>query len=121
MGGGTLADTLTKEELARERGLAAQHARLDTGQAAEEAVEEHHGIDRRMITFFGIMAAIFLSALDQTMRRHRAPTRGWRAQGLRPLHLGHHGLPADQHLGGADRGASSPSSSAANASFSPGL
>jgi EmrB/QacA subfamily drug resistance transporter len=67
MGGGTLADTLTKEELARERELAAQHARLDTGQAAEEAVEEHHGIDRRMITFFGIMAAIFLSALDQTI------------------------------------------------------
>ena len=62
-----MADTLTKEELARERGLAAQHARLDTGQAAEEAVEEHHGIDRRMITFFGIMAAIFLSALDQTI------------------------------------------------------
>ena len=67
MGGRRLADTLTKEELARERELAAQHARLETGQAAEEAVEEHHGIDRRMITFFGIMAAIFLSALDQTI------------------------------------------------------
>ena len=28
---------------------------------------EHHGLDRRMITFFGVMAAIFLSALDQTI------------------------------------------------------
>jgi EmrB/QacA subfamily drug resistance transporter len=44
-----------------------QGQRLPTGQAAEEALEEHHGIDRRMITFFGIMAAIFLSALDQTI------------------------------------------------------
>jgi EmrB/QacA subfamily drug resistance transporter len=66
-GGKTLADTLTDEELAREQELAAKHERLETGQAAEEAVEEHHGIDRRMITFFGIMAAIFLSALDQTI------------------------------------------------------
>ena len=66
-GGKTLADTLTDEELARELELAAKHERLETGQAAEEAVEEHHGIDRRMITFFGIMAAIFLSALDQTI------------------------------------------------------
>jgi EmrB/QacA subfamily drug resistance transporter len=62
-----VAETLTKEEMARERALAAQHARLGTGQAAEEALEEHHGIDRRMITFFGVMAAIFLSALDQTI------------------------------------------------------
>jgi EmrB/QacA subfamily drug resistance transporter len=62
-----LAETATEEELARERGLAARHERLDTGQAAEEALEEHHGLDRRMITFFGIMAAIFLSALDQTI------------------------------------------------------
>jgi len=67
MGERALADTLTREELARERKLAAEHERLDTGQAAEEALEEHHGIDRRMITFFGIMAAIFLSALDQTI------------------------------------------------------
>ena len=66
-GGKTLADTLTDEELARELELAAKHERLETGQAAEEAVEEHHGVDRRMITFFGIMAAIFLSALDQTI------------------------------------------------------
>ena len=41
--------------------------RLETGQAAEEALEEHHGLDRRMITFIGVMAAIFLSALDQTI------------------------------------------------------
>jgi EmrB/QacA subfamily drug resistance transporter len=58
---------LTEDELARERALAARHERLETGQAAEEALEEHHGLDRRMITFFGIMAAIFLSALDQTI------------------------------------------------------
>src|ERR1700694_3223906 len=41
--------------------------RLETGQAAEEALEEHHGLDRRMVTFIGVMAAIFLSALDQTI------------------------------------------------------
>jgi EmrB/QacA subfamily drug resistance transporter len=58
-----LAETLTEEE----RELAAKHDRLETGQAVEEALEEHHGLDRRMITFFGIMAAIFLSALDQTI------------------------------------------------------
>ena len=29
--------------------------------------QEHHGLDRRMITFYGVMAAIFLSALDQTI------------------------------------------------------
>jgi len=62
-----LAETLTEDELTRERELAAKHERLETGQAAEEALEEHHGLDRRMITFFGIMAAIFLSALDQTI------------------------------------------------------
>ena len=62
-----MAETLTEEELARERELAAKHDRLETGQAVEEALEEHHGLDRRMITFFGIMAAIFLSALDQTI------------------------------------------------------
>jgi EmrB/QacA subfamily drug resistance transporter len=44
-----------------------ESTRLPTGQAAEEALEEHHGLDRRMITFFGVMAAIFLSALDQTI------------------------------------------------------
>jgi len=62
-----LAETLTEDDLARERELAAHHERLETGQAAEEALEEHHGLDRRMITFFGVMAAIFLSALDQTI------------------------------------------------------
>src|SRR3982074_137587 len=41
--------------------------RLETGQAAEEALEEHHGLDRRMIPCIGVMAAIFLSALDQTI------------------------------------------------------
>src|SRR5258708_2732548 len=59
-----MAETLTKEELS-EQELAARHERLETGQAAEEALEEHHGLDRRMITFFGIMAAMLLAALDQ--------------------------------------------------------
>ena len=35
--------------------------------ALEIQSEEHHGLDRRMITFYGVMAAIFLSALDQTI------------------------------------------------------
>src|SRR5258708_3809541 len=61
-----MAETLTKEELS-EQELAARHERLETGQAAEEALEEHHGLDRRMITFFGIMAAMFLAALDQSI------------------------------------------------------
>ncbi|MFN2466229.1 MAG: MDR family MFS transporter [Candidatus Dormibacteria bacterium] len=29
--------------------------------------QDHHGLDRRMITFYGVMAAIFMSALDQTI------------------------------------------------------
>ncbi|HXA43807.1 MAG TPA: MDR family MFS transporter [Candidatus Solibacter sp.] len=61
-----MAETLTKEQLS-EQELAARHERLETGQAAEEALEEHHGLDRRMITFFGIMAAMFLAALDQSI------------------------------------------------------
>ncbi|HEV1998409.1 MAG TPA: MFS transporter, partial [Candidatus Dormibacteraeota bacterium] len=35
--------------------------------ALEIQSQEHHGLDRRMITFYGVMAAIFLSALDQTI------------------------------------------------------
>jgi EmrB/QacA subfamily drug resistance transporter len=62
-----MAETLPQEELARERELAERHERLETGQAAESALEEHHGIDRRMITFFGIIAAMFLAALDQSI------------------------------------------------------
>ncbi|MGI8608481.1 MAG: MDR family MFS transporter [Candidatus Dormibacteria bacterium] len=35
--------------------------------AAEVQQAPHSGLDRRMITFYGVMAAIFLSALDQTI------------------------------------------------------
>ena len=38
-----------------------------TPTADEIQNQEHHGLDRRMITFYGVMAAIFLSALDQTI------------------------------------------------------
>src|SRR5258708_23438614 len=62
-----MAETLTREELDRDSELAVRHERLETGQAAEEALQEHHGLDRRMITFFGIMAAMFLAALDQSI------------------------------------------------------
>ena len=40
----------------------------DAPTAAVPPVEEHHGIiNARMLTFFGVLAAIFLSALDQTI------------------------------------------------------
>jgi EmrB/QacA subfamily drug resistance transporter len=55
------------KEAVEERGFATEHERLTTGQAVVEAASEHHGVDRRMVTFFGIMAAIFLGALDQTV------------------------------------------------------
>jgi len=38
-----------------------------TPTAEQVQAAEHHGLDRRMITFYGVMAAIFLSALDQTI------------------------------------------------------
>jgi EmrB/QacA subfamily drug resistance transporter len=38
-----------------------------TPTAEKVQMQEHHGLDRRMITFYGVMAAIFLSALDQTI------------------------------------------------------
>jgi EmrB/QacA subfamily drug resistance transporter len=38
-----------------------------------QAVPEHHGLDRRMVTFFGVMAAMFLAALDQTIVGTAAP------------------------------------------------
>ncbi|MDQ6749113.1 MAG: MFS transporter [Candidatus Dormibacteraeota bacterium] len=38
-----------------------------TPTAEQVQSQEHHGLDRRMITFYGVMAAIFLSALDQTI------------------------------------------------------
>jgi EmrB/QacA subfamily drug resistance transporter len=62
-----MAETLTREELAGERELPQRRERLETGQVAEEALEEHHGLDRRMITFFGVIAAMFLAALDQSI------------------------------------------------------
>ncbi|MFN2463009.1 MAG: MDR family MFS transporter [Candidatus Dormibacteria bacterium] len=38
-----------------------------TPTADEIQNQEHHGIDRRMLTFFGVLAAFFLAALDQTI------------------------------------------------------
>src|SRR5467141_1577503 len=41
--------------------------------AREALAAEHHGVDRRRVTFFGVMAAMFLAALDQTIVGTAAP------------------------------------------------
>ncbi|MHB8509011.1 MAG: MDR family MFS transporter [Candidatus Dormibacteria bacterium] len=40
---------------------------MANAQALAPVTDEHHGVDRRLLTFLGVLAAIFLSALDQTI------------------------------------------------------
>ena len=43
---------------------------------------EHHGLDRRMVTYFGVLAAMFLTGLDQTIVATAAPRIGNELNGL---------------------------------------
>ncbi|HEV3231518.1 MAG TPA: MDR family MFS transporter [Candidatus Dormibacteraeota bacterium] len=46
----------------------------ETALAPSVSEVEHHGVDRRLLTFLGVLAAFFLAALDQTIVGTAMPT-----------------------------------------------
>jgi len=103
-----MAETLTTEELSHETELAERHERLETGQAAEEAIEEHHGIDRLRVRRGqhgnGRVAAVEDDGLIAALLHHVFDQPALYGVVIDNQNAGSHGFPRTLQLSVSNRG-----------------